>query len=73
MDQMQKTGRPAARRPGKAGWTLPLCGAAVLVCGTVVWNRFGTEDAAVLLSTLLAAGVQLLSLVLALTSKPRTR
>lgn len=70
MDQLQ-TKKKAPKGEGLGWKTLPGLMAA-LVCGAVLWGRFsGVEDAQTISSTLVAAVVLALSLVLALTSKPR--
>ncbi len=70
MDQTQTN----KKTPGKGGlgWRVLPGLMAALVCGAVLWGRFsGVEDAQAISSTLVAAVVLALSLVLALTSKPR--
>lgn len=72
MDQTQVGQKAPAPKWSGLVWDVLLCGLAVLVCGAALWSRFGgVANAASIVSTGLAVAVQALTLVLALTSKPR--
>lgn len=73
MKMQAKKETPAPRHKG-LGWGVALCVLAVLAGGAALWSRVGSmENALSIASTALAAAVLAVTLLLSLTSGPRTK
>lgn len=72
--KMQAENRTPAPKRNRLVWGVALCVAAALAGGALLWSRVGNvENALSIASAALAAAVLAVTLLLSLTSKPRTK